>query len=61
MRIYLDHNAGAPLVPAARAAMTAALDLIGNPSSIHGRGRAARAARELGPAAGRGAVRRRGR
>jgi cysteine desulfurase len=46
MRIYLDHNAGAPLVPAARAAMTAALDLLGNPSSIHGRGRAARAARE---------------
>lgn len=46
MRIYLDHNAGAPLCAAAREAMVAALPLFGNPSSIHGRGRAARAARE---------------
>ena len=42
MRIYLDHAAAAPLLPAARAAMTAALDLAGNPSSIHTAGRAAR-------------------
>ncbi|MBK9031912.1 MAG: cysteine desulfurase [Myxococcales bacterium] len=43
MRIYLDHNAGAPLHGVARAAMTAALDEFGNPSSIHTRGRRARA------------------
>jgi len=41
-RIYLDFNATAPLIPAARAAMTAALAAIGNPSSIHAEGRAAR-------------------
>ena len=41
-RIYLDWNAGAPLRPEARAAMLAAMDLVGNPSSVHGEGRAAR-------------------
>lgn len=41
-RIYLDFNATAPLVPAARAAVTAALAVVGNPSSIHAEGRAAR-------------------
>jgi cysteine desulfurase len=40
--IYLDHNASAPLLPEARAAMLAALDLDGNPSSVHGHGRALR-------------------
>ncbi len=45
-RIYLDHNATAPLLPAVRAAMVAALDLTGNASSIHAEGRAARAAIE---------------
>ena len=40
--IYLDANASEPLRPAARAAMLAALDLTGNPSSIHAAGRAAR-------------------
>ncbi|MDP1730599.1 MAG: aminotransferase class V-fold PLP-dependent enzyme [Devosia sp.] len=40
--IYLDHNASAPLLPQARAAMVAALDLSGNPSSVHGHGRALR-------------------
>ncbi len=40
--IYLDHNASAPLLPEARAAMVAALDLCGNPSSVHGHGRALR-------------------
>jgi cysteine desulfurase len=38
-RIYLDFNATAPIVPAARAAMTAALPEVGNPSSIHAEGR----------------------
>lgn len=41
-RAYLDHNASAPLLPEARAAMTAALDAGGNASSVHGEGRAAR-------------------
>jgi cysteine desulfurase len=43
MRFYLDYNATAPLRPEARAAVVAALDQIGNPSSIHFEGRAARA------------------
>jgi cysteine desulfurase len=42
-RVYLDHNATAPLRPEARAAMLAAMDLVGNPSSVHAEGRAARA------------------
>jgi cysteine desulfurase len=41
-RTYLDWNATAPLRPQARAAMAAAMDVIGNPSSVHGEGRAAR-------------------
>ena len=41
-RCYLDHNATSPLRPEARAAMIAAFDCTGNPSSIHGEGRAAR-------------------
>src|SRR5262245_60979909 len=41
-RVYLDWNATAPLRPQARAAMAAALDLCGNPSSVHAEGRAAR-------------------
>jgi cysteine desulfurase len=41
-RIYLDWNATAPLRQEARAAALAALDLNGNPSSVHGEGRAAR-------------------
>ena len=41
-RIYLDYNATAPLRPQAREAMLLALDLPGNPSSVHGEGRAAR-------------------
>ncbi|KKX34492.1 cysteine desulfurase family protein [Rhizobium sp. LC145] len=43
-RIYLDWNATAPLGEAARAAMIDALKLPGNASSVHGEGRAARAA-----------------
>jgi cysteine desulfurase len=42
-RLYADHNAASPLRPAALAAMTAALGDVGNPSSIHAEGRAARA------------------
>jgi len=42
-RIYLDHNATAPLRPEARAAMIAAMDVVGNPSSVHAEGRAAKA------------------
>jgi cysteine desulfurase len=44
--IYLDHNATTPLRAEVRAAMVAALDLWGNPSSIHGPGRQARDAVE---------------
>ena len=40
---YLDHNASAPLLPEARDAVVAALSLTGNPSSVHGHGRALRA------------------
>lgn len=42
-RVYLDHNATTPLRPEARAAMSAAMDVQGNPSSVHAEGRAARA------------------
>ncbi|OYX41696.1 MAG: aminotransferase [Rhodobacterales bacterium 32-67-9] len=42
-RVYLDWNATAPLRAEARAAMVAALDVVGNPSSVHAEGRAAKA------------------
>jgi cysteine desulfurase len=42
-RAYLDWNATAPLRPEARAAMLAACDVVGNPSSVHAEGRRARA------------------
>ncbi len=41
-RTYLDWNATAPLRPEARAAMIAAMDVVGNPSSVHAEGRAAK-------------------
>ncbi len=41
-RVYFDWNATTPLRPEARAAITAALDLVGNPSSVHAEGRQAR-------------------
>lgn len=41
-RVYLDWNATAPLRPEARAALQAALESSGNPSSVHAEGRAAR-------------------
>ncbi len=43
VRGYLDHNASSPLRPEARDAMIRAFDSIGNPSSVHAEGRAARA------------------
>jgi cysteine desulfurase len=42
-RTYLDWNATAPLRPEARAAMIAAMEMVGNPSSVHAEGRAAKA------------------
>ncbi len=42
-RVYLDWNATTPLRDEARAAMVAAMDVVGNPSSVHAEGRAARA------------------
>lgn len=42
-RAYLDWNATRPLRPEAREAVVAALDVAGNPSSVHAEGRAARA------------------
>ncbi|HGG06133.1 MAG TPA: aminotransferase class V-fold PLP-dependent enzyme [Aliiroseovarius sp.] len=45
-RTYLDWNATTPLRPEARAAMMAAMDVVGNPSSVHAEGRAARALME---------------
>lgn len=40
--VYLDWNAGAPLLATARDAMAQAFAVAGNPSSVHGAGRAAR-------------------
>jgi len=40
-RTYLDYNATAPLRPEARRALVAALDAIGNASSVHAEGRRA--------------------
>ena len=42
-RVYLDWNATAPLRPEAREAMLTAMDAVGNPSSVHSEGRAAKA------------------
>lgn len=41
-RVYLDHNATTPLRAEARDAMIAAMDVLGNPSSVHAEGRAAK-------------------
>ncbi len=48
MPIYLDYAATSPLRPEVLAAYTAALPLVGNPSSIHGHGQAARELLEQG-------------
>jgi cysteine desulfurase len=42
MRTYLDHNATTPLRGQARKAMAEAMDVMGNPSSVHAEGRAAK-------------------
>ncbi len=44
--IYLDHNATTPLRPQAKAAMQELFEPVGNPSSVHGFGRAVRCAIE---------------
>ncbi|MFK7764062.1 MAG: cysteine desulfurase family protein [Roseobacter sp.] len=41
-RVYLDHNATTPLRQEARRAMIEAMDVLGNPSSVHSEGRAAK-------------------
>lgn len=46
-RTYLDWNATAPLSAAAREAVLFALDMVGNPSSVHGEGRALRTLVEM--------------
>jgi cysteine desulfurase len=43
MAVYLDHAAGTTLRPAAAAALAEALGTVGNPSSVHRHGQAARA------------------
>jgi cysteine desulfurase len=43
VRSYLDWNATAPMREQAKTAFAAALSLVGNPSSVHAEGRAARA------------------
>lgn len=42
-RVYLDYNATAPLRTEALAAIETGLSVVGNPSSVHAEGRAARA------------------
>ncbi len=46
MTVYLDHNATTRVRPEAVAAVARALETVGNPSSIHAAGRAARATME---------------
>mgnify|MGYP001221066522 CR=1 FL=1 len=43
MRIYLDHNSTTPLRNEAKQAMVEAMNVVGNPSSVHLEGRAAKA------------------
>lgn len=42
-RTYADYNATAPLRPQAKVAIMRAMEMTGNPSSVHGEGRKARA------------------
>ena len=41
--IYFDNSATTALCPEAKAAMTEAMEIYGNPSSLHGAGQAAHA------------------
>lgn len=45
-RVYLDWNATTPLRAEAKAAMLEAMEIVGNPSSVHAEGRAAKMAME---------------
>ena len=42
MTVYLDHAATTPMLPVARDAFVAALDVVGNPTSIHSQGQNAK-------------------
>ncbi len=42
MAVYLDHAATTPMLPEAKAAFVGALELVGNPSSIHSTGQNAK-------------------
>ena len=44
--VYLDYNASAPMPDSVAESVTAAMRLVGNPSSVHAHGRAARAVLE---------------
>ena len=46
MRTYLDWNATTPLRPEVKSAMVEAMEIAGNPSSVHSEGRAAKMALE---------------
>lgn len=48
MTVYLDHAATSPMRPEVLSAYTEALGVVGNPSSIHGAGQAARTMLEEG-------------
>lgn len=50
-RLFFDHNAGAPVLPSALDAAIAVARAGGNPSSVHGEGRAARKAIDTARAA----------
>lgn len=50
-KVYLDHNATSPIRPQAADAMMRALQMGGNPSSVHAQGRAARSVVEDGRSA----------
>jgi cysteine desulfurase len=41
-RVYLDHAASTPILPTAKKAMMEAMEIFGNPSSIHHDGRVAK-------------------
>ena len=43
MKVYFDHNATTPLHPEVKKEMVAAMEMFGNPSSLHAYGREARA------------------
>lgn len=50
MSVYLDYNATAPTRPEVKVAVIAAMEVLGNPASVHGAGRDARAVIEKGRA-----------